>query len=744
MIATKAKPTGISSRRKLIFQLLTILLPFLLLLLLEGLLRLTGYGDSFRLFIQNPTEGYEEYMMINPEIGKKYFQKLEYTNPANDIFLMDKPENTFRIFVMGSSTVYGFPYDRNLMFSRILHKQLEDVYPDRKIEVVNTSITAINSYTLLDFTDEILSYRPDAILIYAGHNEFYGAFGIGSNETMSRSRALTKLHLRLMDLRIYQLIRNIISGTAQKIAQRNREQAHGTLMKRIVGNADILLHSEEYQVAMQAYKSNMGEILEKAGKKGIPVFISEVVSNIRGMEPFNSVATDSLKAALEVFNMARQAETDQDFPDALMLYYRAKDLDCIRFRATEEVNRIIDELVHEYNDYKVPILDRFQENSEHRLVGNNLMTEHVHPNINGIFIMADAFLREIISSAIIEGIDESEVRSIDYCKLNWGFTELDRLVAHHRIETLKGFWPFVKEEEKNYDYRKIYRPRSYLDSIAFSVIKYGDIMLADVRLDLAEKYEKQGEIEKAYYEYEALLYTNPYIAVNYRDAAQCLLQLGDLPLALKYFKKSLDYKHSFFALYRIGEIYLLKGDYDNAIHYFRESFSIAPDDNKLNVAAKLYIAYSYAGKREEANALADELKRVDAANYLNVPSKRYVYNNYVPFQTSGEVTEARQLLHENRDEEALEVLEASLKRYDSHIANRMIGEIYLKEGEADKAINYFSNVYDEFRFDPVFLYDFALAFILTEDFEEAKRYIKEIENIDPGFGKLEKLKERVS
>jgi hypothetical protein len=135
--------------QNLVFKLITLIIPVFILIVFEGVLRVTGYGDNLSLFIKNPTQGYEKYMMVNPEVGKKYFQKFENTAPANDIFLIEKPENTFRIFVMGSSTVFGFPYERNLMFSRILHQQLEDAYPDKKIEVVNTAITAINSFTLL-------------------------------------------------------------------------------------------------------------------------------------------------------------------------------------------------------------------------------------------------------------------------------------------------------------------------------------------------------------------------------------------------------------------------------------------------------------------------------------------------------------------------------------------------------------------------------------------------------------------
>jgi hypothetical protein len=44
-------------------------------------------------------------------------------------------------------------------------------------------------------------------------------------------------------------------------------KVHGTLMKRMVANKDILFGSDEYNIAMERYKQNMGDILKKAGKK---------------------------------------------------------------------------------------------------------------------------------------------------------------------------------------------------------------------------------------------------------------------------------------------------------------------------------------------------------------------------------------------------------------------------------------------------------------------------------------------
>ncbi len=224
-----------NSRNKIYFRIMAILLSLSLFIFLEIILRLFSVGTDLHLFVEHKSEKYSDYYIVNPYVGEKYFTRLEATSGTNDIFLKKKPKNGFRIFLMGSSTLYGFPYGKNLMASRILQKRLQDSYPDKTIEVINTAITAINTITLKDYIGQILKYEPDAILFYAGHNEFYGAFGVGSNETMSKNSFLRWLHFKLLNLRIYQLLRSAVTGISNKIAENsNTPETKGTLMKRIV------------------------------------------------------------------------------------------------------------------------------------------------------------------------------------------------------------------------------------------------------------------------------------------------------------------------------------------------------------------------------------------------------------------------------------------------------------------------------------------------------------------------------
>ena len=102
-------------KQNIVFKLITIFIPVFIFLVFEGVLRITGYGDNLNLFVQNPVKGYEKYMIMNPVIEKKYIQKFEYTAPSNDIFLKEKPKNTFRILLPESEQINS-DYRHNRIF----------------------------------------------------------------------------------------------------------------------------------------------------------------------------------------------------------------------------------------------------------------------------------------------------------------------------------------------------------------------------------------------------------------------------------------------------------------------------------------------------------------------------------------------------------------------------------------------------------------------------------------------------
>ncbi len=132
-------------------------------------------------------------------------------------FRREKTPGSYRIVVQGASSAAGFPYGRWAGLAGMLGDRLEATFPDREIEVISTAMAAVNSYTLLDFVDEIIAIEPDAVLIYAGHNEYVGILGVGSGLAPAASRPLVLIQLELARFRIYQLIRSLMGPLRKSV-----------------------------------------------------------------------------------------------------------------------------------------------------------------------------------------------------------------------------------------------------------------------------------------------------------------------------------------------------------------------------------------------------------------------------------------------------------------------------------------------------------------------------------------------
>ena len=443
-------PKAISPGRKRLYFFITLLLPILFFVILELGLQIFNYGDYPKLFVSTPDEN-SQYYGINLDVGKRYFYWSSFNpTPRKDLFLKVKPKNCYRIFVLGESTTAGFPYGNNLTFPRILNRRLADTFPNRQIEVVNTAMTAINSYTILDFMDEILEQKPDAILIYTGHNEFYGALGVGSTESLSSNNSLVRTYLRLQRFKTLMLLRDLIRqvyklfGSSSEDAYAN--DAMETEMSRIVKEQTIPYGSSLYESGKETFRSNLYLILEKSKEAGVPVLISELVSNVHDQSPFISLDEDTVTSARKLFERAQVFEKNGEYIQAKETYYDAKDMDALRFRAPEYFNVIIHSLAKKFSIPVVPMKSYFEAASPNGLIGNNLMLEHLHPNIDGYFLMADAFYNIMRQKKLIsDKWDERYIKSSSYYRDHWGFTTLDSVYASLTILQLKGGWPFKKK-----------------------------------------------------------------------------------------------------------------------------------------------------------------------------------------------------------------------------------------------------------------------------------------------------------
>jgi tetratricopeptide (TPR) repeat protein len=702
----------ISPGKRIVFALFLFLIAAGILLLAEGILRLFNYGGNLHLFISAPEE-VSDYYRCNPDIGKRYFyRQFTIPDPPKDLFLKEKPENGYRIFVLGGSTTAGFPYGNNLMFSRILWRRLQDVFPEKRIEVVNTAMAAVNSYTLLDFTDEILKYKPDLILIYAGHNEFYGALGVGSLESIGHSRSLIKVYMKVQHLRLFRLLREIINSVISVFKKNdayNPEDLTATLMERIVSEQVIPLRSELYERGKEQFRSNLEEILQETTQAKVPVVLSELVSNVGNQSPFRSVQSDTFPPAEQVYKAAQQMEDRGDYEKARQLYLRAKDLDALRFRATEDFNAIIHELSLKYNFPVVPMRRIFEKYTPHGIVGNELILEHLHPNIDGYFLMADGFYQTLREGKYISTKwNSNRIQPSDAYKKDWGMTALDTVYGNLSIRWLKGGWPFQPKELRNRSL-ETYTPEDKVDSVALHVLVNKEIGVEIGHLNLANYYRGEKEYRRAYSEYRALMYTIPQEIMFYEGAAQMLFKLNKEQEAIPILEESLQ-----------------KGNVNKALFYLAKADpKLTEDQEFLNTLAHAYIA----------SGQFDQFRKVLEHIYSRKTGSLQPFTYHLSAETRGLAQQynsaSTDFLKERNLSVALLLLNQSLSLEETAFANDWIGQILLAQKEFYKALPYLQKAEAMGLRDADLYYNLAAASYYADQKNKAVRYLKKLKQIKP-------------
>lgn len=414
------------------FWIITISLPLIFFAGLEGALRLSGYGNDYPLFIDNPANSH--YLLPRPDVVKRYFAEnaeIPSVTMETNFLLKVKPQNGYRLFVQGGSTAAGFPYGLGASLAGMLDKRLKSTLPEHTVEVVNTALAAVNSYTVLDLSDEIIAQQPDAVLLYLGHNEYLGIMGLGSNYTAANSHASTLIFLKMRKLRIFQLLQNSYASIHSATALAPEEARNSrTFMAQVAKHRDISFDSNLYHAGLNQFAENLSLILSKYHKAGIPVYLATIASNILDQKPFSSppiepkdyLALQKIKSALAEANQQQALDLANQLATALLpsdnalahfelgrLFVQlkqtssakhhlsmARDLDRLRFRAPGHFNNLIRHSAARYdNVVLVDVEQQLNQYSPMGLIGNNLMLEHLHPNVRGYFLIAESFYQAL-------------------------------------------------------------------------------------------------------------------------------------------------------------------------------------------------------------------------------------------------------------------------------------------------------------------------------------------------------------
>jgi tetratricopeptide (TPR) repeat protein len=434
-----------TAARTATFWAIALAVPFVVLGIVELALRLGGFGHDLEpLFIESPQQ--PGFLQANPRVVTRFF-----TDPAQApsvsietaYFRASKPAGSFRVFVQGESSAAGFPYGLGAALAGVLDQRLERAFPSREIEVISTAMAAVNSYALLDFADEIIAQQPDAVVIYVGHNEYLGILGVGSTLKLASSPRLTRSFLGVREWRLFQALARLYGNFQGAGPSSQTTTADDSLMARVAGERSITLVSPLFGSGVEQFRVNLEALLAKYSAAGIPVFIGTLVSNERDQPPLAKLGgaeTEAAGAAETAYYAAQDAEQAGSLDEARKGYAWARDLDPLRFRAPSVFNEVISGAARAAGATLVDVHQAFVTGSADGLVGNSLLLEHVHPNLDGYYLLADAFFDAMVERGL-PGQVEATVPD-EVARTEMPVSEIDRWLGEYKVLKVKSAWPF--------------------------------------------------------------------------------------------------------------------------------------------------------------------------------------------------------------------------------------------------------------------------------------------------------------
>jgi tetratricopeptide (TPR) repeat protein len=649
----RGKPTGL---RKWLYRLAALtLVPALVVGILEGALRVVGYGYSTDLFLDGTKIARGDVWIDNQDFNHWIVpSELDAVGrPIPFIFPQIKPEGSYRIFVLGESAAMGFP-DPSLSFARILDVMLRSRYPDVRFEVVNVAMVAINSNVVLPIAQQCARRQPDLFVVHLGNNEVVGPFGAAKVlGPFSPSLGLVRANLAMKTTRSGQLLHRLVQRFAKGSQAPQFWDGMATFAKSHVAADDAHL-----ETVYAHFRQNLQDICNAGVNAGIPVVVCTIPVNLKDSAPFGSAHGSHLdKEWIKAWDRAYQdgvrlerakqfgaairsylaaAPIDDQFADlafrigrcylslgrrneARQYFERARDLDTLRFRSDSTINETIRAVVADREAAGIRLADAeraFARNSPQGIAGEELFLEHVHMNFRGNYLLARTVF-ECITEGALAGLKRFAVAmpaplSEHQCADRLARTEWRELrTVNEMYMMLRSHPPFPSQldfEERNERWKKMretVQTRVNAGGIEHSVARYqkaiqdnpADWMVRINYADLLSELRMPQEAEK---EYRAVLRILPHHLDARAKLGNLLLQDLRVDEARKCYQEMIRLSpDSMTGHFGLAEAFMAEGKNAEAQAIYEEQLRNGP--NRLNALLASGGFFARTGKLEQAS-----------------------------------------------------------------------------------------------------------------------------------------------
>jgi len=402
----------------------------ILLLLASSVFVLVATEVAFR--IRGTGEPQQWYLPAQGGAAAGQIETIRYeTTPRMPLriaparFAARKAPDALRVFLLGDSTVYGYPYGPKGTPSRVLEILLSQSLPGRRIEVINAGFLGADSSRALALLAEILAFEPDAVVVYVGHNEFLRYdeahqadvhFGFNPRVRLAPSAAA---FVALHESALWRWA----CGTNLGLSARGWWLARRT--GQTLGRSG-LVEGALREATFRSHRENLVDMARLCRERKVALVLCTLAGNARSQPPLlrrhGRVGAERLAAArrhiaaaegalssarardaLEESRAALTADSADAWADwlaaralvaagrtgeAAAAFEDALEKDGLRHRAFARVSETIREVARQEKVPLADIRDLFERNSPEGIVGEELIVDHVHPNLSGMVLLA--------------------------------------------------------------------------------------------------------------------------------------------------------------------------------------------------------------------------------------------------------------------------------------------------------------------------------------------------------------------
>jgi tetratricopeptide (TPR) repeat protein len=732
----------ISSLRLWLFRIIAItIFPALLFLLLEMGLRIFGVGYNTNFLIKCNVNGRKAYCNNN-KFSWQFFPPKIARHPASLVIDTDKPERTYRIFVLGGSAAQGDP-KHSFSFGRILEVMLRDQYPGVNFEVVNAAMTAINSHVVLEIAKDLVRHQSDLFIVYLGNNEVVGPFGAGTVfSPLSPRLSLIRAGIFFKSTRIGQLLRELLKLHGD---DKDTPKVWGGMSMFL--DKQVQYDNPALKSVYAHFKENLKDIIRIAIKSKTKVIVNTVGVNLKDSAPFASLHRRDMteyekndwekiyqagiklesegqydKALQQYIEAAHQDNSFADlqyrigrsywalgkYDESRDRYIRALEMDTLRFRADKEINNIIRSVADGKSQKGVYLVDAvrsFEKNSPHRMQGDELFYDHVHMNFKGNYILAKNVFQQvadILPDWIRQAKSKRSLLTEDESAKLLAFTDFERREIVDQLLFRLEKPPYTNQTTNEGKVRKLQQRLNDLDIATSSphALRKAEIVYRKaiqeagsdpwLHYNYADLLEESKNYEGAAEQLRIFIRYIPYIDQAHEALSAVLIQLGRYEEGIAQSKEALRINPHFvqaylniaFALARLGKL-------EQSLKQYEEALLIDPE-RSIEIYNAIGQIFIHQGKLEKAAETFQKAINFNAESKLrkNIPDVHFKLI-YV-LKKLGKPEEALQKLRKT----AQEYREQLLVNPRSSETHAVLGKISVELEDFKQATEHFQQAAD--------------------------------------------------